>query len=187
MAVADILAPAKERMDKAVVHLEDQLRSIRTGRANVALLDGITVDQYGQTMPLKAVATLGAPDAHTISISPWDKGLIPVIEKAIREAQSLGLNPSNDGSNIRLTLPPMTTERRQLLTKQVGEQIENCHVALRSVRHDLLDEARKAEKAKTISQDDLKHAEGELNKKIEDYRGKLEAIKTAKVAEIMEV
>jgi ribosome recycling factor len=113
--------------------------------------------------------------------------LIPVIEKAIRENQSLGLSPSNDGANIRLNLPPMTTDRRQLLTKQVGEQVEGCHVSLRNVRHDILDEARKAEKAKTISQDDLKHVEAELNKKIEAYRGKLEAIKTAKVAEIMEV
>lgn len=185
--IQSIIDKATPRMDKAVEHLEDQLRQIRTGRAQVIMVDGITVDQYGQTMPLKAVASLSTPDAHTIAITPWDKSMIPVIEKAIRETQSLGLNPGNDGSTIRLNLPPMTTERRQQVTKQVGEQIEACHVALRNVRHDILDEAKKAEKAKQISQDDLKFAEEQLNKKIETYRTKLEAIREAKVKEIMEV
>lgn len=178
---------ANPRMDKAVEHLQAGLRSLRTGRASIALLDGITVEQYGQTTPLKAVATLSAPDAHTIVISPWDKGLMTTIEKSIREAQSLGLNPSNDGNVIRLNVPPMTTERREQLTKQVGQQIEDCHVAIRNIRHDILDEAKKAEKTGQANQDDLKYAEQELNKRIEQYRVKLEDIRKAKVAEIMEV
>lgn len=182
-----IIDQAGPRMDKAVSHLQDSLRSIRTGRATTALLDGITVEQYGQTTPLKAVATLSTPDAHTIAITPWDKSLITAIEKVIREAQALGLNPSNDGSTIRLNIPPMTTERRQVLVKQVSEQIEACHVAIRSVRHDLLDEARKTEKSGHGTQDDLKYVETELNKKIDSYRAKLEEMRQAKVAEITEV
>lgn len=174
-------------MDKAVEHLHDQLRQIRTGRASTALIEGVTVEQYGQTTPLKAVATLSTPDAHTIAIAPWDKSLVPVIEKAIRETQSLGLNPSNDGSVIRINIPPMTTDRREQYTKQVGEQIEACHVSLRNVRHDLLEEVRKLEKSGAATQDDVKGAEAELNKKIELYRAKLEDIRRAKVAEIMEV
>ena len=182
-----IIAKANPKMDKAVDHLQDSLRAIRTGRASTGILEGLTVEQYGQIMPLKAVATLSTPDAHTIAISPWDKSLMPVIEKTIRESQSLGLNPSNDGIVIRLNIPPMTTERREQLTKQVGENIEACHVALRSVRHELLDEARRAEKTGTATQDDLKYVETELNKKIDSYRVKLEEIRKAKVAEIMEV
>jgi len=174
-------------MDKAVEHLHAELRSIRTGRASTALIDGVTIEQYGQTAPLKTVATLSAPDAHTIAIAPWDKSLIPVIEKAIRETQSLGLNPSNDGIVIRLNIPPMTTDRRQVLTKQVGEQIEACHVSLRNVRHELLDEVKKAAKNGGATEDDVKTAEDQLNKKIERYRAKLEEIRAAKVAEIMEV
>ncbi|HSX14363.1 MAG TPA: ribosome recycling factor [Candidatus Saccharimonadales bacterium] len=185
--IQGIIDQANPRMDKAVDHLQDSLRQIRTGRASTALIDGVTLEQYGQMVPLKTVATLSVPDAHTIAISPWDKSLIPVIEKAIRETQSLGLNPSNDGAIIRLNLPPMTTERRTELTKQVGEQIEACHVALRNIRHDVLNEARKAEQAKSASQDDLKFAENELNKRIDDYRRKLDDIKAAKVKEIMEV
>lgn len=182
-----ILSQASPRMDKAVDHLQDSLRAIRTGRATTALLDGLTVEQYGQTTPLKAVATLSTPDAHTIAVTPWDKSLMTTIEKSIRESQSLGLNPSNDGSTIRLNIPPMTTERREQLVKQLGEQIEACHVSIRAVRHDLLDEARKEEKAGRATQDDLKGIETDLNKKIDVYRAKLEEIRKAKVAEIMEV
>ena len=182
-----LLNTAGPRMDKAVEHLQEGLRGIRTGRASISLVDSLSVEQYGQVTPIKAVATLSAPDAHTIMIAPWDKKLIPVIEKVIRETQSLGLNPGNDGNAIRLNIPPMTTERRQQLVKQVGEQIEACHVSIRNVRHDILDEARKLEKAGQASQDDLKHAEAELNKNIEVYRAKLEGIRQAKVAEITEV
>lgn len=185
--VQDILAKAEPQMNKAVEHLHDQLRQIRTGRASTAIIDGVTIEQYGQTAPLKTVATLSAPDAHTIAIAPWDKSLIPTIEKAIRDTQSLGLNPSNDGVTIRLNIPPMTTDRRQQLTKQVGEQIEACHVSLRNVRHELMDEVKKLEKSGGATQDDSKFAEAELNKKIERYRAKLEEIRAAKVAEIMEV
>lgn len=183
-AIIDKTAP---RMDKAVEHLQDGLRGIRTGRASTSLVDALTVEQFGQTMSIKAVATLSAPDAHTIMIAPWDKSMIPVIEKVIRETQSLGLNPGNDGNAIRLNIPPMTTERREQLVKQVGEQIESCHVSIRNVRHDILDEARKAEKNGGVSQDDVKFAEQELNKRIDTYRAKLEEIRRAKVAEIMEV
>jgi len=185
--VQPILDATGPRMDKAVDHLREGLQGIRTGRASTSLVDSLTVEQYGQTMSIKAVATLSAPDAHTIMIAPWDKSMIPVIEKVIRETQSLGLNPGNDGNAIRLNIPPMTTERRQQLVKQVGEQIEACHVTIRNVRHDVLDEVRKLEKSGGASQDDVKYAEAELNKKIEAYRLKLEEIRRAKVAEITEV
>ncbi len=184
---ANLLGDAAPRMEKALEHLQTELSSLRTGRASVALVDTITVDQYGQRLPLKAVATISTPDARSIMISAWDKTMVPVIEKALRESQSLGLNPSNDGQVIRLAIPPMTTERREEIVRQLGEKIEACHIVLRNIRHDVLSAARDQEKAKQVSQDDLKQVEGELNKLIERFRDRIEEIRRAKTTEIMEV
>lgn len=174
-------------MEKALEHLQAELSSLRTGRASVALVDTITVDQFGQQLPLKAVASLSTPDARTIMISAWDKTMVPVIEKALRETQSLGLNPSNDGQIIRLNIPPMTTERREDIVRQLGEKIEACHIVLRNIRHDSLGSARDQEKAKQISQDDLKQTENDLNKLVDQFRDRIEELRKAKTTEIMEV
>lgn len=185
--VNDILKQADPKMDKALEHLREELRSIRTGRAQVALVDSLVVEVYGQPMQLKAVATISTPDARSIQITPWDRGNLQSIEKAIREAQSLGLTPNNDGTHIRLNIPAMTEERRREVVKALGDKVEQCHIALRNIRHDILGEVRRLEKAKQATQDDTKFAEEQLNKKIDKYRGLIEEIEQAKTKEIMEV
>ena len=174
-------------MDKALDFLGEELKGLRTGRASTALVEGISVEQYGQKMSLKQVATLSVPDPRTIQITPWDPSMLPAIEKEIRESQSLGLNPNNDGHSIRLNLPPLNEETRKNLVKVLGEKIEACHISMRSIRHELLDEVKKLEKAKQATQDDVKLAEAKLNEKIDEYRGKIKQIEEAKTKEIMEV
>jgi ribosome recycling factor len=186
-SVPDIIRTADPRMDKATQHLQEDLRSLRTGRATTALVENLTVEQYGSEVPLKAVATIGTPDAHTIAISPWDKTMVAPIEKMLRETQSLGLNPSSDGNVVRLNVPPMTEERRREIVKDLGTKVEQCHIALRQIRHDILGGVKKLEKAGEATQDDTKFAESELNKKIDRYKGQIDALAKAKETEIMTV
>jgi ribosome recycling factor len=174
-------------MEKALEHLAADLSSLRTGRASTGLVDNIHVEYYGTTQPLKAIASINTPDAKTIAITPWDKGALPVIEKALRETPALGLNPMNDGSVIRLNIPPLTEDRRRELAKSLGAKIEDCRIALRNIRHDILKEAQKLEKAKEATQDDVKFTETELNKKIDAFHKRIEELEAAKTKEIMTV
>jgi ribosome recycling factor len=174
-------------MEKALEHLQVELNALRTGRASGALVENLVVDYYGQTQPLKAVASIATPDARTIAVTPWDKGALPSIEKAIRENHALGLNPSNDGQVIRLSIPPLTEERRREIVKSLGTKIEDCRISLRSVRHEILGEVKKLEKDKQLTSDDSKFAEAELNKKIDVFQKRIEAIEAAKTAELMAV
>lgn len=186
--VRELLASANPKMDKALDHLQQDLATLRTGRASIVMVEGVMVEQFGQTQPLKSVASLSTPDARTIAITPWDKSLVPVIEKVIREMQSLtGLNPNNDGNIIRLSIPQMTEERRREIVKTLKDKLELCHIALRNIRHDVLADVKKLEKDKQATQDDVKYAETELNKKIDQYREKIDQIARAKEAEIMAV
>jgi ribosome recycling factor len=185
--VRQALDAANPKMDKALAHLEDELNSLRTGRASVGMVDGVTVDYFGTPQPLKAVASITTPDAKSIAITPWDRSMLQVIEKAIRDDQRLGLNPNNDGSVIRLNIPAMTEDRRRDIIKILGQKVEECRIALRNIRHDALDEVKKLEKSKQATQDDLKFAETELNKKIDQYQAKIEIIQASKEKEIMEV
>lgn len=187
MMVRETIATADPKMDKAIEHLRDELRSIRTGRATTSLVDSLTVDVYGQPMQLKQIASVSTPDARTIAISPWDRGNLMLIEKAIREAQSLGLTPNNDGVTIRLNIPQLTEERRREIVKTVGEKVEGCHIALRNARHETLDAVKRLEKDKQATQDDVKFAETELNKKIDKYREIISEIEKAKEKELLEV
>jgi ribosome recycling factor len=174
-------------MDKAIAHLEEELRSLRAGRAQTALVENLTVESYGNQVALKTVASINTPDAHTIAISPWDKNLVAPIEKMLRENQSLGLSPSSDGNVVRLNVPPMTEERRREIVKDLGGKLEQCHIALRQIRHDILNDVKKLEKAGSATQDDVKYAETELNKKIDSYRRKIDELAAAKQTEIMTV
>ena len=185
----DLVEAAKPRMDRAIEHLESELRGLRTGRASTALVDSLQVESYGSLQPLKAVASITVPDARSLVITPWDKTLLSVIEKVIRETPSLGLNPTNDGNVIRLAIPPMTEERRRDLTKVLGQKIEECRISLRNARHEALAEAKKHERDKqaTAAQDDVKATETELNKVLDVYQKQIEAIQIAKTAEIMEI
>lgn len=185
--VTQVVNSADARMDKAIAHLQEDITSLRTGRAQTSMVENIMVEQWGQQTPLKAVATITTPDAQTIAISPWDKSMVAVIEKTIREDQGLGLNPASDGNAVRLNVPPMTEERRRQIVKELGQKVEQCNIALRSIRHDILGEVKKLEKDKQATQDDMKFAEQSLNKKIDQYKQKITEIAKAKEAEIMTV
>jgi ribosome recycling factor len=185
--VTGIVKGADARMDKALEHLAEDLRSLRTGRAQTSLVENITVEQFGNQVPLKTVASINTPDAQTIAISPWDKSLVAAIEKTLRETQSLGLNPSSDGNVVRLNVPPMTEERRREIVKDMGQKVEACNISLRNVRHDVLNEVKRLEKDKQATQDDVRYAEQELNKKMDQYKKRVDDLAKAKEAEVMTV
>jgi len=185
--IRPIVDSATPKMEKAIEHLQGELNALRTGRASTALVDGIMVEYFDAMQPLKAVASVSTPDARTIAITPWDKGAMQAIEKAIRETSSLGLTPSNDGQVIRLSIPPLTEERRREIVKSLGSKIEDCRISLRNIRQDTLREVKRLEKDKQVTQDDAKFAEAELNKKIEQFHKRIEEIEAAKSAEIMAI
>lgn len=161
--VDTFLKETETKMKKAVESTKDKFASIRAGRANVSMLDGITVDAYGAPSPLSQIGTLSAPEARLLTIDPWDKSLIPAIEKAIQQA-NLGLNPSNDGRIIRLSVPELTEERRKEYVKIVRKEAEEGKVAIRNIRKDVNNKLRKSEKDSEITEDDLKSGEDSVQK-----------------------
>ncbi len=161
--VDTFLKETETKMEKAVESTKDKFASIRAGRANVSMLDGITVDAYGAPSPLSQIGTLSAPEARLLTIDPWDKSLIPAIEKAIQQA-NLGLNPSNDGRIIRLSVPELTEERRKEYVKIVRKEAEEGKVAIRNIRKDVNNKLRKSEKDSEITEDDLKSGEDSVQK-----------------------
>lgn len=177
---------AKQRMLKSVDAFRSEIAKIRTGKATTALLDGIKVDYYGTPTPLKQVGNVSVLDAHTLSITPWDKSLTGVIEKAILVAD-LGLNPSNDGSNIRIPIPMLTEERRKELVKIVKKMGEDAKVAIRNVRRDANEHLKKEEKEKKVSEDELKNLEAETQKLTNEHTNLIDEIIKHKEKEIMEV
>jgi len=185
--VSALVAAADPKMDRALEHLSEELGSLRTGRASSALVDNINVEYYGTVQPLKAIATINTPDARSIAISPWDKAALLSIEKAIRETSSLGLNPSNDGSVIRLNIPSLTEERRRELVKAMGGKVEDCRIALRNIRHDVLKEVQRMVKDKELQRDDEVFAETELNKKIDRCQKRIEEMEASKTKDLMEI
>ncbi|MFC1744920.1 ribosome recycling factor [Candidatus Riflebacteria bacterium] len=151
--MSEIMENAREQMKATFEALQRELASVRTGKANPALLDKIKIDMYGTPTPLNHAATLACPDPRTITITPWDKKMLPVIEKAIRNSD-LGLNPNNDGNFIRLNIPPLTEERRKEFVKQVKKIGENCKISIRNQRREINDLFKKMEKKSEISEDE---------------------------------
>ncbi|MCR5613205.1 ribosome recycling factor [Treponema sp.] len=176
---------SKERMDKTIAALKDSLNSIRTGRASAAIFDKVRVDYYGTKSPLSQVATISIPEARSIIIQPFDKSLISEIEKGIQVAD-LGLNPSNDGKVIRISIPPLTQDRRKELVKQAKGIAENSRTSIRNIRRDGNDELKKQQKAGEITEDDLKKMEDELQKTTDKYIAEINTIYEAKEKEIMD-
>ncbi|HEX4741879.1 MAG TPA: ribosome recycling factor [Caulobacteraceae bacterium] len=176
----------RERMDRAVIALKEEFASLRTGRANAALLDPIQVDAYGSKVPINQVGAISVPEPRSITVSVWDRGLVVSVEKAIRNA-GLGLNPVVEGQNLRIPIPPLTEERRKDLAKLAGKYAEQQRVAVRNVRRDAMDDLKKAEKDTVISQDEHKRLEGEVQKLTDEAIKRVdEALKT-KEQEIMQV
>jgi ribosome recycling factor len=180
------IARYRERMDKAVAALKEEFGSLRTGRANSALLDQITVDAYGSTMPINQVGAVSVPEPRSITVSVWDKGLVVSVEKAIRNS-GLGLNPVVEGQNLRIPIPPLTEERRKDLAKLASRYAEQQRIAVRNVRRDANDDLKKAEKDGVINQDEQKRMESEVQKITDEAVRRVdEALKT-KEHEIMQV
>lgn len=174
-----------ERMDKTIVALKDSFNGIRTGRASAAIFDKVRVDYYGTKSPLSQVATISIPEARSIIIQPFDKSLISEIEKGIQVAD-LGLNPSNDGKVIRISIPPLTADRRKELVKQAKGIAENSRTSIRNIRRDGNDELKKQQKAGEITEDDLKKMEDELQKLTDKYIAEINSIYDIKEKEIMD-
>jgi ribosome recycling factor len=185
-SVADILKDAEHRMQGAIDATQEELRHIRTGRANPAMLDGITVDYYGTPTPLDQVGNISTPEPRLLVIQPWDKTLLGPISKAILNSD-LSLNPNNDGTVIRLVLPALTEERRKEFAKLAGKKTEEGKVAVRNVRRDAIEHLKKAEKASEISEDESKRGQEKVQKLTDDFVKKIDGVHDHKVAEIMEV
>lgn len=181
-----IIKEAEERMKKAVDVFRHDLAGLKAGRATPALLDKVRVDAYGVPSPVNNVATIEVPDSRTLVIKPWDRSMLKAIEKAIL-VSDLGLNPNNDGVVIRLNIPPMTEERRKDLVKVVHKRTEEQRVTVRNIRRDANDQIKKAEKEKTVSEDESKRAQDEVQKLTDKYIKESEQIMAAKEKEIMEV
>lgn len=182
----DALAQAKTRMEKAVEDFRKELSGVRTGRANVSLLDHVRVDYHGTPMPINQLATLNVPDPASIVIAPWDAGALPLIDKAIRTSD-LGLNPSNDGKVVRVPIPPLTEERRKDLVKHIHKVLENHRTAVRNIRRDVKEAVEKLEKDKKISEDEKKRSLDELEKITHSETKKIEDLSAAKEKEVMEI
>ena len=184
--ISDLKKNTESRMSKSVDSLTESLQSIRAGRANTSLLDKIYVDYYGQQSPLNQVASLSAPEARLLAIQPWDATLIPEIEKAIQKSD-LGITPSNDGKVIRLVIPQLTEERRKDLTQLVGKYAEEAKVSIRNIRRDAMEDIKKAEKAKEISEDDRKTYEEDIQKLTDKYIKDIDSVAEEKEKELMEI
>jgi ribosome recycling factor len=181
--IQDILKASKAGMEKGIENTKREFSTVRTGKASPNMLDTIQVEAYGSWVPLNQVASVSAPEARTLLVTPFDKGQLKVIEKAIRESE-LGLDPAHQGSVIRVPLPSMNEQRRKELVKMLHNLAEDGRVAIRHARTDARD---KLKKLKSVSEDEVKHAEKDLQKQHDDFIAKIEQALKVKEAEIMEV
>jgi ribosome recycling factor len=184
--INDLLKDLEGHLAKGIDSMKKELGKVRTGRANASILDGLKVDYYGTPTPINQVAAINVPDARLITVKPWEKSLIPEIEKTIRAAQ-LGLNPQSDGELVRLPMPALTEERRKELVKVVRKMGEDAKVALRSARRDANEMAKELQKEKQISEDDEKQALKRIQESTDRYVALVDDVLKKKEAEIMEV
>ncbi len=182
----EVIKEAKAKMDKTIEAFRQEISKVRTGKATTALLDGIRVDYYGTPSPLNQVANVSVSDAHTLSITPWDKSMIAAIDKAILVAD-LGLNPVNDGTNIKVPIPPLTEERRKDLAKLVKKFGEDAKIALRNIRRDANDRLRKLEKSKELSEDLRHDGEADVQRVTDNHSKTIDDMIEHKEKEIMEI
>ena len=177
----------EDKLQKALEHFEDELKKLRTGRAHAGMLDGVTVEAYGTPMPLNQVATISTPEPQLLQITPFDPNNLSAISAAIREDQSLGLNPMDDGRVVRIQIPALTTERREQIAKQLSGKIEDALISMRQARHEALKEVEAAKKDKSISEDDYKRFEKQIDDLMQNYKQKVEETGKNKEQEIMTV
>lgn len=186
MNVQEIKKDAASRMQKSVEAFRQELAKLRTGRASTALLEHITVEYYGSEVPLSQVASISVEDPRTLTVVPWDRNMVPVVEKAIATSD-LGLNPATAGTVIRVPLPPLTEERRRELIRVVRQEAENARVAVRNVRRDAINHLKQLLKDKAISEDEERRAHEEIQKLTDRHIGEIDAILERKEGELMEI
>ncbi len=184
MGLLDIYATAKPKMAEVLHKFGEALKTIHTGRASSLLVEDLLVSAYGSTVPMKQVATIATPEATLVMITPWDKSLLGAIEAAVRES-GRNLNPTNDGTTLRITLPPMSQERREEMVKLVNKMAEESRVALRTIRKEAWEAVQQQVRASTLTEDDKYDGEKDLNKMIEEYNGQLAALAAIKEKAIM--
>ena len=178
---------SKLKMTEAVEHFKGEMKKVRTGRAHPSMLDGVSVEVYGAKMPLNQVSNMTAPEAGMILITPFDVNNISAISAAIRNDQSLGFNPSDDGRVVRVPVPPLTEERRKQIVKQTSEKVEGAKITLRNIRQDALKHAKKLKDEKSLTEDDLKRIEKEIDAEIKEFSTQIDAIFKEKEKEILTI
>lgn len=179
--------PYEFKMVAAMEHFDEELKKIRTGRAHPGMLDGVKVEAYGTTMPLNQVANVTAPEAQMLQITPFDPSTIQKIAAAIRDDQSLGFNPSDDGRIIRVPVPALTEERRKQMVKLASEKVEDTRIAMRNIRQDGIKDAKRMKDAKEIGEDVLKAAEKEFDRLMQEFQGKIDEAFKAKEKDILTI
>ncbi|MBI4101122.1 ribosome recycling factor [Candidatus Microgenomates bacterium] len=184
---SDLINQAQPKLQAAFDHLVDELKSIRSGRAAPSLVEDVEVEYYGQPTSLKQLANISVADGRSLTIAPWDMSALEPIEKALRATPSQDLNPVNDGKALHVNVPPLTAERREELVKQVGAQVEACYVSLRNIRHEVLNEAKRLQKDKKLSEDDYHWVDKQLTVKIDELRQRIEEVAENKREEIRTV
>ena len=184
--VKDVLEDGDKRKQRSVEALKKELSTIRTGRANSAVVEGVMVDYYGTLTPLNQLASITVPEARLLVVQPWDRRSLPAVEKAILK-YGLGLNPINDGNVLRLAIPQLTEERRRDLVRLVRKKVEDGRVEVRNIRRDILEQLRRMEKAKDVSQDESKRAQEQLQRMTDLYVAQMDALAGDKEKEVMEV
>jgi ribosome recycling factor len=187
MNPSQIVSSSQSKLSQAVDHFKDNLKTLRTGRANSAMLDGVTVEVYGTQLPLNQAATISVPETQMIQITPYDPNNLQAISDAIRNNQSLGLNPSDDGRVVRVPIPPLNEERRRELTRQVGQKQEESMISLRNIRHDAMDSIDRAKKDKEIGEDEANRLASQLEDAMNNSRKDIEVAAKSKETEIMTV
>ncbi len=187
MNPTQVVSETNAKINQAIERFKDNLKTLRTGRANAAMLDGIMVEAYGTAMPLNQTSTISAPEAQLLQITPFDPNNLAAIASAIRENQTLGLNPTDDGRVIRVPIPALTEERRRDLAKQIGQKQEECMISLRNVRHDAIDAINKAKTDKEIGEDDAKRLTSQIEEAMTKAKADVESAAKAKESEILTI
>ena len=181
------IKPYENKFDAVVNHFVEELKKVRTGRAHPGQLDGIKVEVYGTLLPLNQAANITAPEAQMLLVTPFDPSNITAITAAIRNDQSLGFNPSDDGRVVRVPVPPLTEDRRKLLVKQTSEKVEEAKIALRNIRQDALKEAKRKKEAREMSEDDVMRAEKLVDSTVANFNSKIDEVFRAKEKDMLTI
>ncbi len=187
MSPQDVVNQTNSKLQAAISHFDAEIKKLRTGRAHPSMLESVTVEAYGQQMPLIQLASVSTPEAQLLQITPFDPANLQAIVTSIRDNHSLGMNPSDDGRVVRVPIPPLTTERRQQIVKQLSEKVEDCMIAMRGVRRDSMSELDQAKKDKDISEDEHKRYTSQVDETMAKHKATVERMASAKETEIMTV